>query len=257
MIKNCIIILLALFCIYLGVHWYQVIPPSSKVKTGEIKKLSAKMDSTRALIQSVAFTQKKQDAKISKCDTFKVISRPQFDTLKYSLNQAVKLQASLKDNQLLRDSIGVLKSNAQVAVAEIKKKEQALRNIVFTPAGKNAVLDSSNATVYTTQFAAKTHKNIFSPTRNYMRIFNVYHGGTVNNLPYWDIEQNNDDIKQLMFQVRVADNLSTGKLQFGAGAELKLNHFAVNAALFANPFAGKSPTVSLGLRQDLYVIKFK
>lgn len=179
------------------------------------------------------------------------------DTVNNNLRRL--LAANKKDFEAIiskkNDSLQSERTSYRSSIAALKRASQ---NIVFKsyPATASAMLpDTDNAAIYAKPFKRSRSQSLFSPQINYLRIYNQNPHGTVNGMAFYDYEQTNDEINQLLFQVRSAYNLS-GKFQFGGGAELKINRTAVSGAMFFNPFTKQQPSFSLGFRQDVYRIKF-
>lgn len=153
------------------------------------------------------------------------------------------------------DSLNIYRQQNVALLAYNKQLIEAHNNVVFY-SSKPTTIDSVNASIYAEPFKKSSNQSFFSPQKNYLRIYNQ-NGGTVNNLPYFDYEQTNDEINQLLFQIRASQNIGSGVFNFGAGVELKLNRTGINAAGLFNPFVHRPFSFSIGLRQDIYRIRFK
>jgi hypothetical protein len=156
-----------------------------------------------------------------------------------------------------KDSIDVLKVENRSLAANNLSLKKGMQNIVFSNYSPALALnpDTLNASIYAKPFKKSTNQSIFSPQKNFLRIYNQRPGGTVNDLPYFDYEQTNDEIYALLFQGRASQNITTGQFSIGGGLELKLNRTGINAAVLFNPFTGRRPTITVGLREDFYRIR--
>ena len=158
--------------------------------------------------------------------------------------------------QKKNDSLLLLIGYQKKLLANVATLKAGMQNVLFKPLASKDDADSSNAAIYVQPFKKSTHKNIFSPQLNFLRVYNQIPNGTINGSPYFDYLQTNDEINQLIFQARSSLN-TQGKFQIGAGVELKLNRIGLNGAVLFNPWTGQKPVITIGLREDIYNIRFK
>ena len=158
----------------------------------------------------------------------------------------------------LNDSIYLLTGLKNSLSKEIFTLKEARKHLVLQ--GVKTILKAdSNADIAVVPFKKKERQNVFSPQKNFLRVYNRVPGGTINSLPFYDYEQTNDELNLLLFQARTSYNFTNHRFQYGPGIELKINRFSFNAAQLFNsdndPF--KSPTFSLGAKFDIYRVRFK
>lgn len=216
----------------------------------KINVLGVKMEKTGVITKQVEDTVRllfhKRD---SIRDTVKILIP---DTIQlHNRFENFKQVARLKENHL-SDSIAILKNRLMIAMARFA--DQPAKYIERDIFGKSKI--DSNAIVYVIPFRKSHRDNFFSPQKNFLRVYNKMPGGLVNNQPYFDYEETNNELSQLLFQFRAATNLNNSSFSLGPGLELKIDRLSINGAELYNT-TSKRFTTSFGTRFDFYKILFK
>lgn len=180
----------------------------------------------------------------------------QMDTVQAALNKQLKDKFN-QETKLIRDSLNSYKNLFAKTNQLLTLERSARKNLTVLKTDLKNIEESKNASIVLSEFTKQKRPNsIISPKRNYLRITNNLDSGLVNGLPYLDYELRNDQIYQMMFQVRSSLSPWTGRSTIGLGAELKLNNVSINAALsYGNKERWLNP--SFGLRYDFARIIFK
>jgi hypothetical protein len=245
---------------------------------GVCKKTQSKVDTLRSVltktlptvIQQVKATKdsskarEKKDALFYKLlnkrrDTATVISK--VDTVNSNLRKLLASNKEAYNDNIVKknDSLKTLRIENQRLIAAVTLLHKQQTNIIFTALKslpKGGIKDTTNAFIYAVPFKKSSRQSIFSPQKNYIRIYNKVPYGKVNGKEYYDFEQTNDEINEILIQARANQNFGDKRFLMGIGAELKLNRTGINSSILFNPNSSK-PTFNFGLRYDVYRIKFK
>lgn len=168
------------------------------------------------------------------------------------------LNKQLKDrfSKSLNDTIIAYKYLLNRSSDLLALERLARKNITVQKVNEKNILPTKDASIIFYEFEKKNVNSFFSPTRSFLRINNNIDSGLINGRPFIDYELRNDDIYQLMFQLRSSYAPKTGKSTIGIGAELKLNKVSFNGVLsYGNKDRWFNPI--FGIRYDFAKIVFK
>lgn len=178
----------------------------------------------------------------------------QMDTIQLALNKQLQERYSA-ETKILRDSLGLYRTTLLKNTILLASERMARKNITVERMDPKQS-EVKNASIGLYEFAKQKNPSMFSPNRSYLRITNNLDSGLINGMSYLDYELRNDQIYQLMFQVRSSWSPWTGRATVGVGTELKLNNVSFNAVLsYGNRENWLNPT--FGLRYDFARIVFK
>lgn len=182
------------------------------------------------------------------------------DTVQRALTKTVNDQVSI-ETKALRDSLTFFKGQLLAVNTDLTKEKKSRLNLIVNtdnPRSPVYAQKAKDASIGLYEFQRKKYPSIFSPMRNYLKVTNNLDSGTVNGMPFLDYELRNDDIYQVMFQMRTAYSPTSNRKTIGLGAELKLNKVSVNAVM---NYDGQSRrrwlNPSFGLRYDFARIVLK